>query len=231
MATSMSIAISTPTSSLLHSSSSSSGGKVSSFSNSAISVPKNAIFQHIKCVPQLGLTPFSQWNGLKNLGVSVSQYSVKIGNLLFFTFSQLLLVLDLDCWYISELGVMLGRSFGLTVIILVLFLKCCWICELCFAERKGKCKGKGVYASLFGVGAPEVLVIGVVALLVFGPKGLAEVSFPFCAAVFKGCVCMRWECDWETRNGINSFLADLYCLDNFYTYWNSDYTASPALLC
>ena len=34
-----------------------------------------------------------------------------------------------------------------------------------------------VYASLFGVGAPEALVIGVVALLVFGPKGLAEVSF------------------------------------------------------
>lgn len=43
-------------------------------------------------------------------------------------------------------------------------------------ERKGKCKGKGVFASLFGVGAPEVLVIGVVALLVFGPKGLAEVA-------------------------------------------------------
>lgn len=50
---------------------------------------------------------------------------------------------------------------------------------MCFAERRGRCKGKGVYASLFGVGAPEVLVIGVVALLVFGPKGLAEVSFPF----------------------------------------------------
>uniref|UniRef100_A0A1D1XZL2 Sec-independent protein translocase protein TatA n=1 Tax=Anthurium amnicola TaxID=1678845 RepID=A0A1D1XZL2_9ARAE len=33
-----------------------------------------------------------------------------------------------------------------------------------------------VYASLFGVGAPEFLVIGVVALLVFGPKGLAEVA-------------------------------------------------------
>ncbi|KAG6411351.1 hypothetical protein SASPL_129432 [Salvia splendens] len=43
-------------------------------------------------------------------------------------------------------------------------------------DRKGKCRGKGVYASLFGVGAPEVLVIGVVALLVFGPKGLAEVA-------------------------------------------------------
>ena len=33
-----------------------------------------------------------------------------------------------------------------------------------------------IRASLFGVGAPEALVIGVVALLVFGPKGLAEVS-------------------------------------------------------
>lgn len=43
-------------------------------------------------------------------------------------------------------------------------------------EKKGKCRGKVVYASLFGVGAPEALVIGVVALLVFGPKGLAEVA-------------------------------------------------------
>ncbi|KAI3959575.1 hypothetical protein MKW92_020169 [Papaver armeniacum] len=42
--------------------------------------------------------------------------------------------------------------------------------------RKGKIRGKVVYASLFGVGAPEALVIGVVALLVFGPKGLAEVA-------------------------------------------------------
>ncbi|TVU14762.1 hypothetical protein EJB05_38255 [Eragrostis curvula] len=33
-----------------------------------------------------------------------------------------------------------------------------------------------ICASLFGVGAPEALVIGVVALLVFGPKGLAEVA-------------------------------------------------------
>ncbi|KAI4351694.1 hypothetical protein L6164_006028 [Bauhinia variegata] len=42
--------------------------------------------------------------------------------------------------------------------------------------RKTKFKGKVVYASLFGVGAPEALVIGVVALLVFGPKGLADVA-------------------------------------------------------
>lgn len=32
------------------------------------------------------------------------------------------------------------------------------------------------HASLFGVGAPEALVIGVVALLVFGPKGLADIA-------------------------------------------------------
>ncbi|EPS59585.1 hypothetical protein M569_15219 [Genlisea aurea] len=44
------------------------------------------------------------------------------------------------------------------------------------ARKRKCCKGKGVYASLFGVGAPEILVIGVVALLVFGPKGLAEVA-------------------------------------------------------
>lgn len=38
---------------------------------------------------------------------------------------------------------------------------------------------QGVKASLLGVGAPEALVIGVVALLVFGPKGLAEVFISF----------------------------------------------------
>ncbi|XP_042044690.1 sec-independent protein translocase protein TATB, chloroplastic-like isoform X2 [Salvia splendens] len=118
MTATMSIAISTPTSSLLHSSSTRKIPSLCYFSNSAIPIPKNAIFQHIKCVPSLGL---AQWSGLKNMGVSTSQYPVKIA-------------------------------------------------------RKGKCKGKGVYASLFGVGAPEVLVIGVVALLVFGPKGLAEVA-------------------------------------------------------
>lgn len=52
-----------------------------------------------------------------------------------------------------------------------------------FTGRSRKNKGKGVYASLFGVGAPEALVIGVVALLVFGPKGLAEVCLP--SALYK----------------------------------------------
>lgn len=42
--------------------------------------------------------------------------------------------------------------------------------------KKERCKRLTVHASLFGVGAPEALVIGVVALLVFGPKGLAEVA-------------------------------------------------------
>ena len=35
-----------------------------------------------------------------------------------------------------------------------------------------------IRASFFGVGAPEALLVGVVALVVFGPKGLAEVPFP-----------------------------------------------------
>ncbi|KAG6466472.1 hypothetical protein ZIOFF_075723 [Zingiber officinale] len=43
-------------------------------------------------------------------------------------------------------------------------------------EKKVKFHGKVVRASLFGVGAPEALVIGVVALLVFDPKGLVEAS-------------------------------------------------------
>lgn len=58
---------------------------------------------------------------------------------------------------------------------------CFLACEIgwfCFTEKKRRCSSKGmvIRASLFGVGAPEALVIGVVALLVFGPKGLAEVS-------------------------------------------------------
>ena len=31
-------------------------------------------------------------------------------------------------------------------------------------------------ASIFGVGAPEAILVGVVALLVFGPKGLAQAA-------------------------------------------------------
>ncbi|KAK6121885.1 hypothetical protein DH2020_044400 [Rehmannia glutinosa] len=117
----MAFAISTPTS-LLHSSFSSYNARKPSlflFSNSTVSIPKYPISQHVRGIYQLGFAHFSQWSGLKQLGISISQYSVKM-------------------------------------------------------ERKRKCKGQGVIASLFGVGAPEALVIGVVALLVFGPKGLAE---------------------------------------------------------
>jgi len=45
----------------------------------------------------------------------------------------------------------------------------------CFVLTRRR-RRSGICASLFGVGAPEALVIGVVALLVFGPKGLAEVA-------------------------------------------------------
>ncbi|XP_059288196.1 sec-independent protein translocase protein TATB, chloroplastic isoform X5 [Lycium ferocissimum] len=113
--TTMASAISAPTAS--SSFTSSRRLSLTAFSTSSISVSKNPKVHFLKC---LGLTPFS-WNGLKQLSISKSQYSVLIG-------------------------------------------------------RSRKLKGKGVYASLFGVGAPEALVIGVVALLVFGPKGLAEVA-------------------------------------------------------
>ena len=45
-----------------------------------------------------------------------------------------------------------------------------------------------VYASLFGVGAHEALVIRVVALLVFGPKGLVEVSCVYKIKNFKSYI-------------------------------------------
>nr|XP_043635389.1 sec-independent protein translocase protein TATB, chloroplastic-like isoform X2 [Erigeron canadensis] len=88
---------------------------------SPVSYSKNPTFSSLTVVPQLGLSSFSTWNGLKSNGVSILLKSFKF-------------------------------------------------------EKKRKCGGKGVFASLFGVGAPEALVIGVVALLVFGPKGLAEIA-------------------------------------------------------
>lgn len=58
------------------------------------------------------------------------------------------------------------------------FVKIGWFCSCFCIEKKRKCsKDMVICASLFGVGAPEALVIGVVALLVFGHKGLAEISF------------------------------------------------------
>ena len=46
-----------------------------------------------------------------------------------------------------------------------------------------------ITASVFGVGAPEALVVGVVALVVFGPRGLAEVRrHSLCCCVTKQAV-------------------------------------------
>lgn len=43
--------------------------------------------------------------------------------------------------------------------------------------------------ALFGVGAPEAVLVGVVALVVFGPKGLAEASPSYTAT------CTSKSCD------------------------------------
>jgi len=43
-------------------------------------------------------------------------------------------------------------------------------------SSRGRRGDANVVRSLFGVGAPEALVIGVVSLLVFGPKGLADIA-------------------------------------------------------
>jgi hypothetical protein len=39
-----------------------------------------------------------------------------------------------------------------------------------------RCCPQTIARSFLGVGAPEALLVGVVALVVFGPKGLADVS-------------------------------------------------------
>ena len=46
--------------------------------------------------------------------------------------------------------------------------------------------------ALFGVGAPEAVLVGVVALVVFGPKGLAEAS-PRCGATCRSAPCHGFE--------------------------------------
>ncbi|XP_037466170.1 sec-independent protein translocase protein TATB, chloroplastic-like isoform X1 [Triticum dicoccoides] len=61
------------------------------------------------------------------------------------------------------------------------FVSCRHVCSVSIwgSNRfvvKRRRRRNGISASLFGVGAPEALVIGVVALLVFGPKGLAEAA-------------------------------------------------------
>lgn len=88
---------------------------------SQISCSRTLTIRSLTSVPQLGFISFTNWNGLRKNGFSISPKSLKL-------------------------------------------------------DKRKKCKGKRVFASLFGVGAPEALVIGVVALLVFGPKGLAEVA-------------------------------------------------------
>lgn len=52
--------------------------------------------------------------------------------------------------------------------------------------RRGRPGASIVRASFFGVGAPEAVVVGVVALLVFGPKGepkLADCTLPLSLGV------------------------------------------------
>ncbi|XP_050225763.1 sec-independent protein translocase protein TATB, chloroplastic [Mercurialis annua] len=109
--------ISTPTSFCYTSKTSRTAALYQPSSSCSISHHKNPKLSPSIWIPHLGNASFSQWSGLKQLGISVMPKFVN-------------------------------------------------------KERKGS----GIRASLFGVGAPEALVIGVVALLVFGPKGLAEVA-------------------------------------------------------
>lgn len=44
-----------------------------------------------------------------------------------------------------------------------------------------------VVSSFLGVGAPEAFLVGVVALVVFGPQGLADVRLPYSLAVGRQC--------------------------------------------
>ncbi|KAF8715404.1 hypothetical protein HU200_027048 [Digitaria exilis] len=64
----------------------------------------------------------------------------------------------LPCWSIADLGSVRAPTVS------------------SFVGSRRSSRRSVICASLFGVGAPEALVIGVVALLVFGPKGLAEVA-------------------------------------------------------
>lgn len=44
------------------------------------------------------------------------------------------------------------------------------------ARLSGEWNNAQVRASFFGVGAPEAVLVGLVALVIFGPQGLAEVG-------------------------------------------------------
>lgn len=48
------------------------------------------------------------------------------------------------------------------------------------------CLNEQVQASFFGVGAPEAVLVGLVALVIFGPQGLAEVRFGCTDLMLKG---------------------------------------------
>lgn len=45
-----------------------------------------------------------------------------------------------------------------------------------FQPRSRQCYGQAAQASFFGVGAPEAVVVGLVAVVIFGPQGLAEAA-------------------------------------------------------
>ncbi|KAK1266939.1 hypothetical protein QJS04_geneDACA000383 [Acorus gramineus] len=124
----------------------------------------NPRFRPLSAIPQLGLKLFSPWSGLKPLGTSPKQTPclratgdwrdvTDLQSLPYFA----LLRASLEIW--DSVKDCLNKQI-----------------PSLDTKRRRKFRGVVVYASLFGVGAPEALVIGVVALLVFGPKGLAEVA-------------------------------------------------------
>lgn len=130
-----------------------------SLSTSTTSHAKIQPFHIHSLLSPMGRRLFSPWNGLKQVGISSKPKPLL---------------------HIGKYNITINISFGIVLFTRLGFFLV-WLLSsffLHFADRKGRrCKGMVVYASLFGVGAPEALVIGVVALLVFGPKGLAEVSF------------------------------------------------------
>ncbi|KAK4792212.1 hypothetical protein SAY86_022647 [Trapa natans] len=103
-------------------------------------------------LPQPGLIRFSPWSGLKPFATSVALSSRRSPS---FRPNQLAK---------SKQNIVLFFIFMYDIV----FDDAEW--------SKRRQRRMVVHASLFGVGAPEALVIGVVALLVFGPKGLAEVA-------------------------------------------------------
>lgn len=52
----------------------------------------------------------------------------------------------------------------------------CFLVQVNMQTACFSCYVQPVQMSFLGVGAPEAILVGVVALVVFGPKGLADVS-------------------------------------------------------